>query len=71
MFDFFKQVKHDVYWGTGNPDTPECPECGSTMNFHGHDDNGDFAEGDGYWKCSGCGYSFTENDIKDIDPGDY
>ena len=71
VIDFLKQLKHDVYWSIGNPDNPECPHCGATMIFYGHDDNGDFPDGEGYWKCPDCDYSVTENDIEDIDPGEY
>lgn len=46
-------------------DHPDCPRCGSTMEFHGHDDSGDYPLGDGYWKCPGCGYSITEDEIWD------
>jgi len=34
------------------------------MNFYGHDDNGDFPEGEGYWECSGCGFKITEKEVK-------
>ncbi len=46
-----------------NPDHPACPECSSLMNFYGHDDDGDFALGDGYWECPDCGYQISESDI--------
>lgn len=44
-------------------DHPTCPRCGSTMDFHGHDDYGDFAYGDGYWECTGCGFKVSESDL--------
>lgn len=44
-------------------DHPICPECGSTMNFIGHDDNGDFAQGDAYWICNSCGLKVYEGDV--------
>ena len=45
-----------------NTDTPTCPNCGSTMEFHG----GDLDYGDGYWDCSSCGYTFTEDDLEEF-----
>ena len=64
---FFKSLAKELQDNEGNFDTdhPDCPCCGSTMNFYGHDDNGDFAYGDGYWKCPSCGYKFSENDLND------
>ena len=60
---WLKELAEDVYNGIGDCDHPECPECGSKMKFYG----GDRAYGDGYWECSSCGYSFTENDLPEID----
>ena len=40
----------DYPWDSDiDSDHPECPRCGSAMDFHGHDDSGDFAFGEGYW----------------------
>lgn len=47
----------------GDSDHPDCPECGCTMNFYGHDDEGDFEIGAGYWECSDCGFTFSESDL--------
>ena len=44
-------------------DHPECPECGSIMDFIGHDDNGDFDYGEGHWDCPVCGFSISEEDL--------
>lgn len=38
------------------------------MDFYGHtiDENGneeDFPIGEGYWKCSFCGFKCTENEV--------
>ena len=44
-------------------DHPTCPECGSTMNFIGHDDDGDFAQGDAYWICNNCGLKVFEGEV--------
>ena len=44
-------------------DHPTCPDCGAEMDFYGHDDSGDFAYGEGYWKCSSCGFKVTEKDL--------
>ena len=49
----------DVY----NTDHPTCPECGATMNFIGHDDDGDFAQGDAYWICDNCGLKVYEGEV--------
>ena len=42
---------------------PDCLRCGNTMDFHGHDDLGEFPIGEGYWECPDCGFKVTENDI--------
>ena len=44
-------------------DHPDCPRCGNTMDFYGHDDSGDFDYGKGYWECSSCGFKITEDDM--------
>ena len=44
-------------------DHPECPECCQTMNFYGHDDDGDFPYGEGHWDCPACGFSISEDDL--------
>ena len=41
-------------------DNPPCPDCGSLMTFNG----GDLSYGEGNWACTGCGYSFTEEDLR-------
>lgn len=56
---FLKALAEAVYYGEGDTDHPECPECGEKMKFYG----GDRAYGDGYWECSSCGYTFTESDL--------
>lgn len=54
----------DDLWGDEfDSDHPECPHCSSTMDFYGHDDNGDFAYGEGYWECHCCGFKITEDDL--------
>ena len=45
------------------PDNPPCPDCGSTMSFYGHDDNGDFPIGEGYWLCPSCGKRIGEDEL--------
>lgn len=47
----------------GNTDHPTCPSCHQEMNFIGHDENGDFPSGDGYWECPNCGFSITEQEV--------
>ena len=44
-------------------DHPDCPRCGCSMNFYGHNDLGDFEYGEGYWECTSCGYKITDNDV--------
>jgi C4-type Zn-finger protein len=44
-------------------DHPTCPQCGATMDFHGHDENGDFALGEGYWICNSCNYKVKESEL--------
>lgn len=46
-----------------NTDHPDCPQCGCTMDFYGHDENGDFPIGEGYWKCNSCGFQISENEL--------
>lgn len=52
-----------VSGGSYDTDHPTCPKCGSTMNFIGHDDNGDFAMGDAYWICDNCGLKVYEGEV--------
>ena len=33
------------------------------MDFFGHDENGDFEYGEGYWKCEDCNYMIYEKDL--------
>lgn len=47
----------------GDSDHPECPHCGSTMNFYGHDNSGDFPIGEGYWECEGCNFKIREDEV--------
>lgn len=42
---------------------PECPRGGSTMDFHGHYDYGDFDYGEGYRKCNSYGFKVAEDDL--------
>lgn len=48
---------------SGNSDHPDCPKCGNSMNFHGHDDNGDFPFGEGYWECPNCRFKISEEQL--------
>ena len=62
-----KNLRYAIdYWFDSDIDSdhPKCPYCSSVMNFYGHDDNGDFPEGEGYWECSGCGFKITEKEVK-------
>lgn len=61
MSKFIKELVNNVYWGTGNPDEPECPQCGEIMKFHGSAEN--LPIGDGYWECSNCGFKYNESDL--------
>ena len=47
----------------GDADHPECPRCSATMDFYGHDENGDFPSGEGYWECPDCHFTITEADL--------
>ena len=60
---FLKEQAYNVYYGQGNPDHPDCPHCGSTMEFHGGERDLDT----GYWDCPGCDFTFTEDDLNSID----
>ena len=61
-----KALKDAMYYSWENrmdTDHPDCPQCGSTMDFHGHDDSGDFPIGEGYWECPGCGFKVIESEL--------
>lgn len=61
---FKAQLNYDMHNGWQvDTDHPICPDCGGTMAFYGHDENGDFEYGEGYWECSSCGYKVSENDL--------
>ena len=53
----------DPWDNSGDSDHPNCPSCGVIMNFYGHDDNGDFPLGEGYWECPSCGFNITEDEL--------
>lgn len=54
----------DYYWESDiDSDHPDCPECGNTMDFYGHDEKGDFPQGEGYWECSSCGFKIYEREL--------
>jgi len=72
---FFKKLAIDleesIFDLSIDTDHPKCPECGSKMSFYGHDSNGvDYAQGDAYWECPNCGFSFDENRVREYDPKD-
>ena len=56
-------TEHLPIYSSVNADHPDCPHCGGTMNFYGHDENGDFEYGEGYWECPDCGFKFTESEF--------
>ena len=60
LAEWMAKLAVDVYYGEGDTDHPDCPTCGGRMNFFG----GDRAHGEGYWKCSSCGFSVTEDDLE-------
>ena len=64
---YYYKLYDEMINGTGDYDTdhPDCPRCSSKMKIHGHDENGDFEIGKGYWECSSCRFKFTEDDIYD------
>ena len=41
---FVSQLDYNIRNTNIDTDHPTCPDCGGTMNFHGHDDSGD-------WNC--------------------
>lgn len=47
-------------------DHPIC-DCGSEMNFYGHDNTGDFPYGEGLWKCDSCGFEIKEDELPSLD----
>lgn len=64
--NFAKKLKKLVEFGYQeglDSDHPDCPECGGVMDFYGHDEDGDFDYGDGYWECPDCGYSISEDEL--------
>ena len=58
-----KETMADPWEAKFDSDHPKCPSCGATMDFYGHDENGDFPYGEGYWKCGSCGYKVTEDEL--------
>ena len=58
-----KNMMNDPWDHPGDSDHPDCPRCGSTMDFYGHDDVGDFPLGEGYWECPSCGFKISENQL--------
>ena len=58
-----KNMMNDPWDHSGDSDHPDCPRCGSTMDFYGHDDDGDFPLGEGYWECPSCGFKISENQL--------
>ena len=73
---FFTKLAHDLDWEYDNPnintDHPKCPNCGSIMNFYGKDNQGnEYTQGEAYWKCDSCGYSFTETQVREYDSEEY
>ena len=53
----------DDPWEYGDPDHAKCPHCKQTLSFYGHDDNGDFPLGEGYWECHSCGFKIYEKEF--------
>ena len=58
-----KDLIFNPWENEGDSDHPSCPICGATMNFHGHDESGDFPLGEGHWDCPSCGHSVKENEV--------
>ena len=58
-----KKMMDDPWDNPGDSDHPSCPSCKSTMNFYGHDEDGDFPIGEGYWECPNCGFKITEEEL--------
>ena len=64
LSDFLSDFAITLHNNNGETDTdhPTCPQCGSTMNFHGVN----LPIGDAYWDCPNCPFSFTEEDIEEL-----
>ncbi len=63
----YEAVKDGGLFGDAefNADAPPCPDCGNTMIFYGHDENGDFPPGEAYWQCPVCRYRYSEYMLPD------
>jgi tRNA(Ile2) C34 agmatinyltransferase TiaS len=64
--EWIKTLREVVKYGEDypfSPDNPPCPDCGHEMQFFGHDENGDFPEGEGYWQCPSCRFRFYEYNL--------
>ena len=59
----WKYYLRDLLYDAGESDHPYCPKCDATMNFFGHDENGDFPIGEGHWDCPNCGFTFYEKNV--------
>jgi len=64
--EFLEQMSDALYNGGKNDeiadtDHPACPQCGATMNFHG--DDMQLPNGEGYWECPSCNFSFCEDEV--------
>lgn len=58
-----RKAINDPWDSDTDSDHPSCPKCSGTMDFYGHDDDGDFPYGEGYWECDSCSYKITEKDL--------
>lgn len=63
--EFLKALAQEIVYEEKelDVDNPECPECGGTMHFYGHDKNGDWELEEGYWECPNCGLHFDETEV--------
>ncbi len=63
MMDLAVALQEDGSYGKiTNSDHPNCPDCGTKMNFHGEKE-GYTKIGEGFWDCPSCGFKVTENDL--------
>jgi len=50
------------YGSIKDSDHPSCPNCKTTMNFHGEDEGYKTID-EGFWDCPSCGFKVKEGDL--------
>ena len=59
---FFKYMAKGIIDEPGDWDHPECPDCGTRMDFHGDDMH--LPVGEEFWICPNCGFRFMYSDFE-------